>query len=163
MSHASLVVAAALLLTACSTTRGPAPAAAPPRPVAAPVADRDLGLSKTSVFDVPSPPAWKDETAGPGEKPLPPRISSEIPPVIPHGVGDFLPITRTLNACVDCHVTDHPKKAGDPTPVPASHFVDLRRAPDRTSDKLAGTRWVCTACHTARTDAPPAVGSRYRP
>jgi len=156
------VVALAALLSACAAARTAAPAA-PPAPAAAPVKDRDLGLSKTSVFEVPAPPAWKAEASSPGEKPPPPRIGPQIPPVIPHGVADLLPITREQSACVDCHAIAGPKKAGEPTPLPTSHYVDLRNAPERVGDRVAGARWVCTACHVARTDAPPAVGSGYRP
>jgi cytochrome c-type protein NapB len=131
----------------------------PPKPAT----DRDLGLSRTSVFEVPAPPRFQDETAGPGEKPLPRRINKEYPPVIPHGVSDFLPITLSSNLCLDCHGVAGKKVKGEVTPVPASHYMDYRRAPEQKGTKVAGTRYVCTACHVPRTDAPPAVGSTYRP
>jgi cytochrome c-type protein NapB len=153
-----LLALAALAALACSTTRL-APTAAPPPPVK----DRDLGLSRTSVFEVPSPPAFKAEDSTPGEKPLPPRISATIPPVIPHGAADFSAITRDQNVCVDCHLSDGPKKAGEATPIPASHFFDLRRDPDKRGSKVAGARLVCTACHVERSDAPPLVGNAFRP
>ena len=161
-STALLAAAALLALSACSTPKAAAPAA-PPAPAAGPVKDRDLGLSKTSVFEVPAPPAWKAEASAPGEKPSPPRLGTQIPPVVPHGVADSLPITREQNACVDCHQVAGPKKAGEPTPLPASHYVDYRNAPDKAGQKVAGARWICTACHVPRTDAPPLVGSGYRP
>lgn len=161
--HAALLAAAGLAaLGACAAPRTSAPAA-PPARSSPPVKDRDLGLSRTSVFEVPAPPAWKAEGSSPGEKPAPPRLSTQIPPVVPHGVADLLPITREQNACVDCHQHGGPKVAGEPTPLPASHYVDQRNAPDKAGEKVAGTRWICTACHVARTDAPPAVGSTYRP
>lgn len=163
-THLTALLAAAALsaLSGCATPK--ATPAAPPARAAAPVKDRDLGLSKTSVFEVPSPPAWKAEDSAPGERTPPPaRIGPQIPPVVPHGVADILPITRDSNGCVDCHQVAGPKKAGEPTPLPASHYVDYRNAPDRVGEKVAGARWVCTACHVARTDAPPAVGSAYRP
>jgi cytochrome c-type protein NapB len=134
--------------------------AAPP---AKPLPDRDLGLSRTSVFEVPAPPIFKDEASGPGEKPLPKRINKEYPPVIPHSLADCLPITQSSNLCVDCHGVGGPKKKGEATPIPASHYLDLRRAPDQKGIQVAGARYVCLACHVPRTDAPPAVGSTYRP
>ena len=164
-THLTALLAAAGLatLSACAAPRATAPAA-PPAPAAAPVKDRDLGLSKTSVFEVPAPPAWTAEDSAPGEKtPPPPRLGTQIPPVVPHGVADLLPITREQSACLDCHQHAGPKVAGEPTPLPRSHYVDLRRAPDQVGEKVAGARWICTACHVARTDAPPLVGSRYRP
>lgn len=160
MRHA-LTAALCLSLAACSAAR---PTAAPPAAKAPPVRDRDLGLSKTSVFEVPSPPAWKAEDSAPGERtPPPPRLGPQIPPVVPHGVADLLPITREQNACVDCHQVAGPKKAGEPTPLPPSHFVDERNAPGQAGEKVAGARWVCMSCHVPRTDAPPLVGNGYRP
>ena len=132
-------------------------------PPAKPLSDRDLGLSRTSVFEVPAPPLYLDEASAPGEKPLPRRINREMPPVIPHSVADCLPITQSSNSCVDCHGVAGPKKKGGATPIPRSHFLDFRRAPETRTTHVAGARYVCTACHVPRTDAPPAIGSTYRP
>ena len=132
-------------------------------PQAKPVPDRNLGLSRTSVFEVPAPPLYQDEASGPGEKALPKRINRETPPVIPHGVSDCLPITRGSNLCMDCHAVPGPKKKGEATPIPGSHFVDLRRAPHAKGKQLAGSRYVCISCHVSRTDARLLVGSTYRP
>ncbi len=132
-------------------------------PPAKSVADRDLGLSRTSVFEVPAPPLFKDEASGPGEKALPKRINKEFPPVIPHSLADCVPITQSSNLCLDCHGVPGPKKKGEATPVPASHYVDLRHAPGKKGAKVAGSRYVCLSCHVPRTDAPPAVGTTYRP
>ncbi len=132
------------------------------KPQSKPIPDRNLGLSRTSVFEVPSPPAYQDEASGPGEKPLPKRINREYPPVIPHSLADCLPITRGSNLCLECHSVPGPKKKGEPTPIPASHFMDLRRAPEVKGKEVAGTRYVCISCHVPRTDAPPAVGNGFR-
>ncbi len=132
-------------------------------PPAKPVADHNLGLSKTSVFEVPAPPSYQEEASAPGEKPLPKRINRETPPVIPHSVSDSLPITQSSNLCVDCHAIPGPKKKGEATPIPASHFVDLRRAPAVKGTQVAGARYVCISCHVPRTDAPQLMGSSYRP
>lgn len=157
MSHLLRALALTLLLAFALTARAAPPAAARPIP------DKELGLSRTSVFEVPSPPAWKAEEAAPGDRPVPPRPFKEAPPVIPHAVADFLPITATQNLCVDCHAIEGPKKKGEPTPVPASHYVDLRQVPARKGEKVAGARWVCISCHVTRSNAPPAVGSTFRP
>jgi cytochrome c-type protein NapB len=152
-----LLVATALLLAAVPAL------ADQPAPRAGSVKDTQLGLSKTSVFEVPSPPAYRDEDAAPAGKPLPRRISTEIPPVIPHAVGDFLPITRENNACIDCHELPGPKRKGEPTPLPRSHYVDWRHDQGKQLQKHSGARWICTACHVAQTDAKPLVGNRFKP
>jgi cytochrome c-type protein NapB len=166
-SHAKyLFVALAIGAAGCAGSHAPPLPAAQVVAAAKPssgVPDRDLGLSRTSVFEVPAPAPLTEEASMPGEKPLPPRISSEIPPVVPHAVSDFLPITRERNGCVDCHEVAGPKKAGEATPIPASHFIDRRRVETKPGASLAGARWVCTACHVARTDAAPLVGNDFRP
>ena len=128
----------------------------------APIADTELGLSKGSVFDVPTPPAVKPNERAPGEGPLVPRPYLIAPPRIPHAVADFLPITLTQNACLGCHEVKE-KNPGEPTPIPASHYTDLRLAPDRVGDKLAGARYVCVSCHVAWTGAPTLMGNRFQP
>ncbi len=166
MRHLIQVLSFVALLAVASTSRAaPTARAAAPvaRPIARPIADRELGLSRTSVFEIPSPPAYHAEESAPGDRPLPKRVNAEAPPVVPHAVADFLPITTTQNMCVDCHVVAGPKQKGEPTPVPASHFVDQRHAPGKAGAKVAGARWVCISCHVTRTDAPPAVGSTFRP
>jgi nitrate reductase cytochrome c-type subunit len=120
------------------------------------VADSDLSLVRVSVFATPTPPLYHAETSDPGEQPLPPRLRPGAPPRIPHGIADFLPITRTSNACLDCHQVRE-KVAGEATPIPPSHYVDLRNAPDRSGEAVTGARLVCVSCHVTRTDAPPLV------
>ena len=144
----------AALSTGCSTS-------APTTPIA-PIADASLGLAKGSVFDVPSPPAVTANESGPGELPLLPRSYVIAPPRVPHAAADFLPITQKQNACLDCHAVKE-KKPGEPTPVPASHYVDVRNAPGQVGTRLAGARYVCVSCHAARTDAPDLVENRFRP
>ena len=129
---------------------------------AAPVPDTALGLSKTSVFEVPAPPLVKENDAAPGELPPPPRPYALAPPLIPHAIGDFLPITQKANACFDCHSVAE-KEKGQPTPLPASHYTDYRNAPGKRGEKVAGARWVCTACHVPLTDAKPLVVNGFTP
>ena len=127
-----------------------------------PVPDHALGLSKTSVFDVPAPPAVKQNDSAPGEQPVVPRAYALAPPRIPHAIGDFLPITAKQNACADCHTVKE-KEPGQPTPIPASHYTDFRNAPGKVGEAVVGARWVCTACHVPLTDAKPLVGNAFRP
>jgi cytochrome c-type protein NapB len=128
---------------------------------AAPVADSSLGLAPGSVFDAPTPPVVKANESAPGERPPLPRAYAMAPPRVPHAVADFLPITRTQNACLDCHAVKE-KVKGEPTPIPPSHYTDLRDAPGRVGDAVVGARHVCIACHVATTDAPDLVESRFR-
>ncbi len=125
-----------------------------------PVSARQLGLSKTSVFETHSPAAFEPNPSPPGEGQVLPRAFAGTPPRIPHAIGDFVPITRSQNACRDCHELAEADD-DDPTPIPESHFVDLRRGKDRPGTDLAGARHTCTLCHVPRTDATPLVPNRF--
>jgi cytochrome c-type protein NapB len=141
----------AALATAC-TSSGPV----------TPVADGTLGLAKGSVFDTLTPPVVKANESAPGEQPPLPRPYPIAPPRIPHAMADFLPITVKENACLGCHESKE-KKPGEPTPMPPSHYTDYRNAPGKVGSRVAGSRYVCVSCHTARTDAPDLVENRFRP
>ena len=150
---------AAALAAGCSGS--PTTGVAFPAP-SGPIADAEIGLSKGSVFDVPTPPAVKANESNPGEGPLLSRPYVIAPPRVPHAVGDFLPITQKQNACLVCHAVKE-KKQGDPTPIPPSHYTDYRNAPDRVGGQVAGARYVCVSCHAATTGAPNLVDNRFSP
>jgi cytochrome c-type protein NapB len=157
MRTTPVLLLTALLAAGCAASTPPAPPAA-----TGPIPDAQLGLAKGSVFDVPTPPAVKAEASSPGERPPLPRPYVIAPPRIPHAVGEFLPITRKQNACVDCHAVRE-RKPGEPTPIPPSHYTDYRNAPERVGDQVAGARYVCVSCHAGTTDAPGLVDNRFRP
>lgn len=125
-----------------------------------PIPDTELGLSKTSVFEAAEPAVVVENDSEPGERPAVEPSFEGFPTPIPHGVADFLPITRDDNMCLDCHMVEE-KVEGEATPVPASHYVDLRNAPEETRDEPAGARYICTACHVAQTDATPLVANTF--
>jgi len=122
--------------------------------------DKDIGLSKTSVFDDPVPPAANENASEPGENALLPRSNPVGPPVIPHAVADYLPITRADNLCLECHFTEDTEE-GAPVPIPESHYVDYRNAPDEKRDSPTGARYYCVSCHVPQTDASTLVGNRF--
>ncbi|KAB2966811.1 MAG: hypothetical protein F9K18_05080 [Thermoanaerobaculia bacterium] len=117
------------------------------------ISDRDLSLYPGSVFEAPEPPGFRQNGSDPGDNELLPRAYPLAPPRIPHGIADFLPITRAAHACLDCHAAE-----GDDDDVPrlpASHRTDLRHAPERAGPALAGARRDCLACHVPTSDAKP--------
>ena len=140
---------AALALIAMPTVGQEPPAATP---------EGEIGLAKGSVFDVLVPEALEMETAEPGDKPLLPREFEGSPPRVPHGVDDYLPVTRDDNLCVDCHAITEAAE-GEPTPLPPSHYTDLRHAPQEVGEAVVGARWVCLSCHVPLTGAEPLVGN----
>jgi cytochrome c-type protein NapB len=147
--------------TGCADRR-PAPAAPEAAsPAAVPtVPEEKVGLADAKLGELPAlapTPALPPE---PGEAPTREPAYVGSPPVVPHGVDDFTPITRDDNACLGCHLVDE-KVEGEATPIPATHFEDLRNAPGVRGDDLAGARWACLACHVAPTDAAPIVRNEF--
>jgi nitrate reductase cytochrome c-type subunit len=61
---------------------------------------------------------------------------------------------------MDCHGA-RVKEPGGPTPVPESHYVDLRRGPGAPGERLAGARHVCVSCHLPQDDVRPLVGNTF--
>lgn len=124
-----------------------------------PIPDTEIGLSKASVFDVPTPEPVADALPEPGDAAPIARAFPGAPPEIPHAVTDLLPITRDENLCVDCHFVD-PEDADGMPAIPRDHLIDWRNAPGEVRDEVAGARWVCTSCHVAPTGAEPLVAMR---
>lgn len=124
-----------------------------------------MGLSRESVFNVPAQHAYQDAGAMAGSGKVLPRSYLNAPPQIPHTVGDFLPITAETNMCAACHTRpdlwDAQRAKGDPTPIPKSHYTDLRNAPDKVGEAVVGARYNCVECHVAQMNAKPLVANTF--
>ena len=129
---------------------------------AAPIPDTEFGLAKGSVFDVLVPEIAIFNTTDPGDMPAVGRAFASAPPLVPHAVADFMPITREENWCVDCHMLDWtaPEK-DDPTPISFSHYMNLRDDTDDIGKEIAGARWVCVSCHVPVSEAPALVANTF--
>ena len=128
------------------------------------VADKDLGLSKTSVFDTPAPKAYGYSESFPGASKKLPRAYLGAPPQIPHNIESFIPVTAKNNMCMGCHnrPDDIGKTAeGLPPPMPKSHYTDQRHAPDKMQNKPVGARYVCTQCHVPQAKVDVLVGNSF--
>lgn len=104
--------------------------------------DSEIGLSKTGLFDAPSPDVVLHNKATPDDGKKPPRAYKGAPPVISHDIRDIDPISRKQHDCTVCH---------EGILLPKSHLVDLRNAPDQQGKKLYGARYNCLACHVPMT------------
>jgi len=144
------ILAAASILAACATTK----------PVGIP--DADMGLQRGAALSTPVPPPLTVNESAPGG--VPPQRPSYVgvAPLISHGIDGMVPITAKENACLACHAVSA-KVKGEPTPVPKSHYIDMRNAPDRAGSSLSNTRYVCVSCHVESTGAKPLVRSDFRP
>lgn len=125
--------------------------------------EMNMGLSKTTVFDTPTPVSFEYGNAAPKKSEVLPRAWEGAPPQISHRIDEFLPITAEDNQCLECH--EIPKYIGrakkGKSPMPRDHYVDLRSSSDEMSDEIVGARFVCTQCHVPQTDAPPLVENTF--
>lgn len=161
--HIPATLVLTLGLVACGTaTQETAPpeaaAAGTPQPAPEGIADTDLGLSKTSVFDTPAPTPAHLKGGAPGSNEPLPRVTPEAPPLIPHSLDGLVPITLDSNACLGCHhapdrIGQAPAK-GVPTAIPESHYTDWRAGTPPDTSQIEGARYACTMCHVPQTDAP---------
>lgn len=124
------------------------------------IPDDSLGLSKGSVFDTPTPPAFDYKAPDVGTtNARAVRSYMTAPPMIVHSIEGMLPITQENNMCKDCHVQPDQigKKIepGMPIPVPASHYVDVKKG------ELYMGRWNCIQCHRPQADVKPIVVNTF--
>lgn len=124
-----------------------------------PIPDDQLGLSKTSVYDVPDPKVFEYQQADPTTSGVLPRAYPGAPPQVSHDMKDMVPITREMNMCVACHqlpdMVGKKKVKGQPTAVPASHYVDVK------ANSLYMGRYNCTQCHTPQATVKPLVDNVF--
>lgn len=124
------------------------------------IPDDALGLTKGSVYDVPSPDVFEYRGDDPGANQRLDKSYPTAPPMIPHKTADMLPITQESNLCKDCHVQPDliGKKLdpGMPVPAPASHYVSVKKA------QLYMGRWNCTQCHREQANVKLLVESTFK-
>jgi len=155
------------------------------------VSEESLGLRKTNLYTESNtePVKAKYTTAAPGTSKRFDRAYENAPPMIPHSVEGLLPITKSNNACLGCHLPDVAKSMGA-TPIPPSHFTDFRpktvmqgnkvvkegkvvgKDIGNTSDiKLAKAkklnhlyegRYNCSQCHAPQAKIDTAVGNTFK-
>ena len=158
------------------------------------VSEESLGLRKTDLYneDTVTPPPVKYTDAAPGTSKRFDRSYKNAPPLIPHSVEGLLPITKSNNACLGCHMPDVAKSMGA-TPIPPSHFTnfrpdtvlkngelvkegkvvglhgdignvgDIKIAKYKKLNHLYQGRYNCTQCHVPQANIKPAVKNTFTP
>lgn len=123
--------------------------------------EQDLGLSKTSVFDTPSPGVFAYTDADPEDVDKLPRSFPGAPPLIPHEIKSMTPIMASDNQCLECH--DKPRYIGkdikDKSPMSKGHYAVVKEKV--TGWELSGARFNCTQCHVMQSDAEPLVSNTF--
>ena len=147
------------------------------------VTEASLGLRTTDIYSESGTVASKTEyrAADAGTASKINRAFQDAPPMIPHDVSGFLPITKGNNACTGCHEPAVAPAMGA-TPIPPSHFLNMR--PDNKvvngmfqkqvnnyknetavtkTDHLSMARFNCTQCHAPQSEGNLAVANTFEP
>jgi nitrate reductase (cytochrome), electron transfer subunit len=125
-----------------------------------PIPDDSIGLSKTSVYDVPDPAVYKYGGGDPGTNKRAVRSYMTAPPMITHSIKDMVPIKRNSNLCKACPVQPamigQKLEPGMPVPAPASHYVSVKKG------QLYMGRWNCTQCHRPQAQVDVLVQNTFK-
>lgn len=123
--------------------------------------DDQMGLSKTSVFDDPSPEVFQYPQTEPSASIGLPRSWDSAPPQVPHKIEAFLPIKVGKNLCITCHdrpsMLGRPKAKGIASPMPESHYYKAENGRLTRSD----SRHICVQCHVPQADVKELVGNTF--
>jgi len=157
------------------------------------VSEQALGLRKTDLYsefeETHGAKADYDRPA-PGSSTLFERAYRDAPPMIPHSVEGLIPVTKSNNQCISCHMPETAAAMGA-TPIPPTHFANYRPitvlvkgevlkegkvvgkelgnssdivlAKVKQSDTLYQGRFNCTQCHAPQSKMKTSVANTFRP
>lgn len=124
--------------------------------------EEELGLRKVDLYSektvVAEPTAYS--TAAAGESKVIERSYENAPPLIPHDVEGMLDMTKESNACISCHLPEV-AEAVKATPIPKSHFFDMRT--QKVLTEMSQARYNCSACHVPQSNNEPLVKNEFKP
>jgi cytochrome c-type protein NapB len=142
---ASIAIATLLAsIIGCASTTGPAPM---------------RGAEVTAPDRAPVIKAYDDKIPGVGQPHLIARTFVGQPPMVPHDVEKYVPLTIEENACLDCHITDELRGQKVPK-IGVSHFSATLKKKDGTP-AVEMSRFQCDSCHVPQVDAKPLVDSKF--
>jgi len=124
------------------------------------IPDTALSYRNVDLLKAENTPGASYSDKDPGESTRLQRSYENAPPLIPHNIEDFVPITREDNACLGCHDPEEAVGAEAPS-TPASHLYDLRRNKQLTAVNPAN--YNCTQCHVPQSNARILIGNNFRP
>lgn len=124
--------------------------------------EEELGLRKVDLYSektvVAEPTAYS--TVAAGESKVIQRSFENAPPLIPHDVEGMLDMTKESNACISCHLPEV-AEAVKATPIPKSHFFDMRT--QKVLTEMSQARYNCSACHVPQSNNEPLVKNEFKP
>jgi cytochrome c-type protein NapB len=128
----------------CATTMAPAPMRG--ADVSAPDRAPDLKL-------------YSEKMPGVGQPNLIARTFVGQPPMVPHSIEKYVPMTLEENACMECHQTEEIRGQKIPQ-IGESHFSKTLKT-KAGKPALEMSRFQCDSCHVPQVDAKELVDSRF--
>ena len=140
------IVLATLVATVigCATTMAPTPM---------------RGADVTAPDKAPDLKQYAEKTPGVGQVKLIERTFVGQPPMVPHNIEKYVPLTIEENACMECHQTDEIRGQKIPQ-IGSSHFSKTLKT-KAGAPVLEMSRFQCDSCHVPQVDAKPLVESRF--
>lgn len=124
--------------------------------------EEELGLRKVDLYSektvVGEPTSYSTVSAG--ESKMIQRSFENAPPMIPHDVEGMMDMTKDSNACTGCHLPEV-AEAVKATPIPKSHFFDMRT--QKVLTEMSQARYNCSACHAPQSANEPLVKNEFKP
>ena len=103
--------------------------------------------------------SYSEKTPGVGDQHLITRTFLTQPPLVPHAIEKYVPITYDDNGCLECHITDELRGKKLPK-MGASHFS--KTALDEDGNPVVEmSRYQCDTCHVPQVDAKPLVDNVF--
>jgi len=147
------------------------------------ISENSLGYRKDSLYNEKNdviPPEAKYSSAAPGTSTRIQRAFQDAPPMIPHNTDGMLIITKGNNQCLQCHRPEVAEAVGA-TPIPKSHFLNMRPVNKIVDDKLVKGvdnlqnqvsikkitkvyegRYNCTQCHVPQSNAKLITENKFK-
>lgn len=142
---ASLAIATLLAsIIGCATTSAPTPM---------------RGADVTAPDRAPDMKMYAEKVPGVGQPKLIERTFVGQPPMVPHSVEKYVPLTAEENACMECHQTEEIRGQKIPQ-IGVSHYSKTVKT-KAGKPALEMSRFQCDSCHVPQVDAKPLVDTRF--
>lgn len=129
-----------------------------------PIDQLNIGIGEDNVFSHATPTAFAYPEIKAGKSAMIPLAYSTVPPLVPHTVAEYYPITAEVNECTECHdrqnkigKTEH--RTGKKIPMPSNHYGGFNGDGDK--EEISGSRYTCNQCHVPQSGAKPLVENTY--
>ncbi len=125
--------------------------------------ETSVGIGADAIFNDPSPSVFVYPTTKVGKSDRMNRSYETAPPMVPHTVAEYLPITMETNDCMDCHdrptLREREYVKGKKLAMTVSHYGGFYGKGDL--EEVSGARYNCTQCHAPLSDAKPLVENTF--